>query len=315
MKRLTEREWVEKYLNILQNKELLNLIDAPKLPKTELGPWTLLKLAFLWNFAYHTYTTIIGPRYEDMCYVDLFSGSGLVSFEDSSKRKQKVLGSPILMSTINSKYNFKKCFFFEEKTSEALDKRLMILKEKGKLTCNDYKIFSKDCNSAIDEFIGEISEMEHAHFLLFVDPFSTEIEWKTIERLLLLEYPRFDMIFNFQPFGVNKKSYMEETLPKFFGDTEYEKFLSVQQNKKLEELESCYIEKLKKFNMVKTVRTTRVSSGGSGGYYYDLIYTTSKENAKWIGSIEHLKKVIEKLTGHEVSIITDPTLPSLKKFK
>jgi three-Cys-motif partner protein len=308
-KKLSEREWVEKYKSALQNEELIKIVNQPELPLTHLGPWTFLKLACLWSFAYHTYTPIIGRRYQNMCYVDMFSGSGLVSFEDSSKNTQLLIGSPVLMATGASRYPFRKCFFFEKENSDVLEKRLELLKSQGKLTCSDYKVFPEDCNVAVDKLIEELQSLEGAHFLLFVDPFSTEIHWATVEKLLYMGYPAFDMIFNFQPFGVNRKSYRPETLSAFFGDEGYKKYIDFG----LEALESYYIYKLKQFDMVNTYRVIRIASG-KGGYYYDLIYTTRKEKPPWIKGIEHLKKIVEKLTGYEVSVILDPSLPSLEKF-
>lgn len=129
------RNWVERYRNAVQNRELINFVDTPDLHRGQVGAWAFLKLAFLWNYAYYTYTPIIGRRYENMCYVDLFSGSGLNQFSDCSGNPQLVLGSPILMATINSGYPFKTCFFFEAeaKCYESLDKRLHKLKESNRL--------------------------------------------------------------------------------------------------------------------------------------------------------------------------------------
>ncbi|MDI6655846.1 MAG: three-Cys-motif partner protein TcmP [Candidatus Hydrothermarchaeota archaeon] len=311
-RKLSERGWVERYKSAIQNEELISAVNLPDLPTTPLGAWTFLKLACLWSFAYYTYTPIIGGpnRYPNMCYVDLFSGSGLVSFQDYSGNTQILLGSPVLMATINSQYPFKKCYFFEKEKYLTLEKRLEILKNGEKLTCGEYKSFPEDCNTGIDRLIKELRSLQGAHFLLFVDPFSTEIHWSTMEKLLSLSYPAFDMFFTFQPFGVNRKSYMPDTLPAFFGDKEYKKYL----NLGLDALESYYIQKLRQFKMVKTVHPIRVDSG-KGGYYYDIIYTTRKESPPWIKGIEHLKNVVERLTGYEVSVILDPTLPSLDKFE
>lgn len=312
--KLSEREWVEKYKSALQNEEIIHAVNLPELPATSLGPWTFLKLACLWSFAYYTYTPLVGSRYPNMCYVDLFSGSGLISFKDHSGNAQFSLGSPILMATIGSEHPFKKCFFFEKNEHQALGKRLEILGKGGKLTCGGYRLYPEDCNARIDDLINELRSIQNAHFLLFVDPFSTEIHWSTMEKLLSLRYPAFDMFFNFQPFGVNRKSYMPETLPAFFGDDGYKECLKSGEEIRLDALESYYIRKLKKFEMAKTVHTIRVESG-KGGYYYDLIYTTRKEQPRWIGGIEHLGKVIESLTGHEVAIILDPKSPSLGRFE
>lgn len=312
MSKTSEREWVEKYKLAVQNEKLINILDFYPIP--QVGAWTFLKLAFLWNFA-HTYTNIIGGRYANMCYVDLFSGSGLGFFKNYGGNTQFLLGSPTLMATIDCKHPFKKCFFFEsvEENINVLRKRLEILKHNEKMTCEDYVIIPEDSNIRIDEVIDNLRKTSNAHFLLFVDPYSTEIHWSTMEKLLSLKYPSFDMIFNFQPFGVNRKSYRPETLIQYFGDEEYKKYLKVPKEKRLDMLESYYIQKLKRYRMVKTVRVIRITSG-KGGFYYDLIYTTRKEKPPWLPAIEHVKTMIGGFTGYEVSIIFDPLFLSLDKF-
>jgi len=314
-KKLTKREWVEKYKSTLQNEDIIEVINKPELPATRLGPWSFLKLACIWSYAYYTYSSIIGPKYKNMCYVDLFSGSGLVSFLDKSGQEQLLLGSPILMATINSRYPFSKCFFFEKENGDALEERLKILKENGLLTCRDYKVFPEDCNEGINKVINALRKLDGAHYLLFVDPFSTEIHWKTMEKLLTARYPAFDMFFNFQPFGINRKSYHPETLPAFFGDEGYKEYLEIaEEDSKLDALKNYYIQKLQKFEeKIKTISTIRVKSG-KGGFYYDLIYTTRKKDPAWLRGIKHLRKIVEGMTGMDVSIIFDKSFRSLDMY-
>lgn len=317
MPRHSPREWVDKYKSAVQNSKLIDLVNVPEMPYGDSGSWAFLKLALLWSYAYHTYTPIIGRNYSTMCYVDLFSGSGLSCFRDCSSNPQFMLGSPLLMATIGSGYPFKKCFFFESEPelTLALDKRLEILKNNGKLTCRDYKIF-RDCNQNIDELLNELRKIQFAHFLLFVDPFSTEIKWSTMEKLLTMRYPAFDMIFNFQPFGVNRKSNKPETLGQFFGDLNYQNYIKDTDEKTLEAWEKYYIQKLKQYpEKVQTIKSVRIRSG-TGGFYYDLLYTVRKEEeeAPWTKGINHLKGTIEKLTGQDVSIILDPTIRSLDDY-
>lgn len=322
-KKLDHRDWINKYQNAVQNENLINMVKKNNLPINDAGAWSFLKLAFLWSIAYYIYSPIIGSRYSNMCYVDLFSGSGLVKFKDVSNNYQLMMGSPLLTATIESAYPFNKCFFFEKnfKFANALEKRLNLLSENKKLSCESFKVINKDCNKAIDDFIKAVSKIPNTHFLLFVDPYSTEIHWRTMEKLLSSKYPAFDMIFNFQPFGVNRKRYMPEELPLFFGDTKYKKLIphGLIENKVesiLQKLEAHYTQKLIKYSdKIKTINPIRIRSG-KGGYYYDLIFTTRKklQESAWLQGIEHLKTMIEKSTGYEVSIILDPTRPSIEEF-
>lgn len=313
-------DWVQTYRSFVQSSELIQLATNSNLPSERAGPWAFLKLAFLWNYAYYTYTPIIGKRYKNMCYVDLFAGCGMDYFYDSSRNRQFMLGSPLLMATLRSGRPFETCYFFEcqPEFAKVLEQRLNILASAGKLTCRNYKLYA-DCNIDIRHLIDELKRIDNCHFLLFVDPYSTEINWETLEKLLKLKYPSFDMIFNFQPFGVNRKSYNPKTILQYFGDMSkevsqrryYRKLYKVRDDKTLEFLEQCYIQKLKEFpNMVRTIRAVRIKSG-TGSYYYDLIYTTRKETAPWVRDIDLLKPTLEGLTGQDISIMVDPTFRSL----
>jgi len=316
-KRLSDREWVEKYKPFLQNEEIINLTDLPNLPTTQLGAWSFIKLACIWSYARYTYTPIIGRKYYNMCYVDLFSGSGLMSFRDGSKGTHQLLGSPILMATMKNEFPFRKCYFFEKEKHEALSKRLEILKNNRYITTDDYTVFPSDCNQCIDDLIDELSKLEHAHFLLFVDPYSTEIQWSTMEKLLSLEYPAFDMFFNFQPFGINRKSYRPETFPNFFGEDGYElyeRYLTLRnEDHKLEKLKDYYVSKLREFDVVGHVDSIKISSG-TCGYYYDLIYTTRISDPKWAAGITHLANKVENITGSVIQKIFDPTVITLDRW-
>lgn len=311
-KKINEREWVKKYKQHVQDENLLDIINIPDLPKTQNGPWSFLKLAFLWSYAHDIYATIAGKHYKNICYVDLFSGSGIVSYKDATNEEHLLVGSPILMSTLETTHPFKKCFFFENNNSEALSKRLDYLNDNGKLSCTNCKISSEDCNSGVDDLIQELKRMERTHFLLFVDPFSTEINWSTMEKFLTLKYPSFDMIFNFQPFGVNRKKTKAKIMANFFGDDSYITCLDVSDvENKLDILREHYIKKLMQYeNNVKTVHTIRVRSG-KGGFYYDLLYTTRKEDPGWEPGINHLARKIERISGKDVEIILDPKQKTL----
>jgi three-Cys-motif partner protein len=318
---LSATGWVETYRASAQDSQLMALTNVSPLAPDATGPWAFLKLAFLWNYAFYTYTPIIEKRYSNMCYVDLFAGSGIDFFKDSSGNSQFMLGSPLLMATLGSGHPFKTCFFFESRPerAKALEQRLAALKASGNLTCKNYELYA-DCNIDIKHLVGELKKLDRCHFLLFVDPYSTEINWETLEKLLRLEYPSFDMIFNFQPFGVNRKSYDAKTILQYFGDMseevtkrrDYRKLFKDRDDKTLEFLEDCYIQKLREFpNMVRTIRTVRIKSG-TGSYYYDLIYTTRKKVAPWVRDIDLLKPTLEGLTGQDISIMADPAFRSLE---
>jgi three-Cys-motif partner protein len=250
-----------------------------------------------------------------MCYVDLFAGSGLVTFKDSHDATQMMIGSPILMASLKNRHPFKKCFFFEKNHATDLDRRLSILRSEGLLTCKDFEVIPDDCNNGIEHLLERMGREDGMHFLLFVDPFSTEIEWSTMEKILSFRYPAFDMLFNFQPFGINRQIHDEMEMKKFFGDEGYKECWLDNEDGRLDALRDYYIRKLKLFSRrIKTIpEPIRVRSGGSG-FYYDLIYATRKDDPDWISGINHLGEVVRNISGTDVSLIFDKNQPPLEHF-
>lgn len=174
--------------------------------------WSLLKLIFL-NYSSSIYTNIINRYYpERYYYIDLFAGSGVGKVTDTG-RNELTLGSSLLMATM---HKFPKMFFCEKnsKSRIALKNRLNALDVKK----DSYEIYS-DCNDSIDEIIDKV---KGGHSLIFIDPYYTEINWKTMEKVLTL---KADIIFNLQSAeiarGFMQQGKITDSAKAFFKDTRF----------------------------------------------------------------------------------------------
>ncbi len=317
-RRLSPREWIEKYLEPIQNQEIIQICLEASPRRTELKYWTFLKLAALYSYAYYTYLPIIGSKYRNPVYIDLFSGSGICGTDDIN-----FIGSSILMAVTESSrgFHFKKCIYVESdsESATALKKRLEKLDAENILKCEDYKVIPKDCNDpeALDEILNEIPSSQK-HILLFVDPYCVEIKFSTLKRFIDEPYLYFDMYLTFNFTGIarilgdapnnpNKATILTE----FFGNDSWRN--CIEEGSIRNCLRNLYPRRLKEEggDKIKYVKAIEVKSGTSP-FLYDLIFTTRKENSPWLMGIDRIKRMVELCNGVAVRNTLD--LPSLEVF-
>ena len=287
---------MEKYLVHLEDASIMQLIDIPGASALEAQPWTFLKMASLWTFAYHTYLPIIKRYYPNAIYVDLFSGPGL-TFDKASRRK--FIGTALLMATIeSSKGGFTKCVFVERNDEYAcsLDERLKRLRGNDRLTCGECVVLSGDCNALVDRVVRE-TNIRNSHIMLFVDPFGFNCKFSTLQRFIS-SGPAFDMFFNLQV-GPLARSLGREAggetdeamLREFFPDDSWRECIGSQDIREC--LKERYIDCLKMYGGNKINRVEPILISGSSDYYYYLLFTSRKEHSGWLYGIERIREMVE----------------------
>jgi len=246
----------------------------------EFSETTPLKLIFL-NYSLDMYTTIIKKHFTNVFYVDLFAGSGINKMKNS---KDDLVGSPFI-AFLNHKDKYTKFFFCENdsKLFDALEKRTIALSPKN------VEFFDKDCNTELDSIIKQISGFNNKHAFFFIDPYSMEFNWKSMEKVLNLHS---DIVFTFMSSQIAraysaamaKPSYSTKALDGFFGDKSWK---SVRGAKNLVEIYK---------NNIKKIRPGAVMESVNIDNYYDLIFITNKTKGDnpWMDVIRTVKKEIEK---------------------
>jgi len=204
--------WLDRQLEklLISRDEIESLKNIGNNIYDEIRAWSPLKLIFLKYYAVGIYTPIIKRRYRNMYYVDLFSGSGINKIE---RKQDFCLGSPLLISKlIPESIRFNKMFFCDKESAktEALNLRM---KSTG-ISENSYEIYSGDCNDCIDDIISSFQSPNHS--LIFIDPYSMEISWTTMNKILKLQS---DIIFCFQTVQI-PRAHEGENLESFFKDIE-----------------------------------------------------------------------------------------------
>ncbi len=289
--------------------------------------WTLLKLLFLFLYT-PLYTSIIGSRYADMNYIDLFSGSGVNKLEDTDI---VIAGSPIIALAL-ARIPFNHAYFNDTDGRKIcmLKKRVEKLKELS--TKNRYRevIFSnisstsvnyrtKDANEALVEIFEEIDERARrllkekgkgCHNLIFIDPFGFEFKRESLELILKAKF-RSDIIILFNSYGAGLNAYniiklgrSSKSLDNLLGTEwlDYVKQKAQEKGKSLEDLgrnelsnmlSEYYVELFRSHNYV--VRIVRLPLRLES-QQFDLIFACRRTNQgnRFLPAVDYIKNMLEK---------------------
>ncbi|MBD3783476.1 MAG: three-Cys-motif partner protein TcmP [Micrococcales bacterium] len=142
------------------------------------GPWTVTKLDALSKYL-SGFTTASKNRSPVTLYLDLFAG-GFESHERGTGRP--IEGSP--QRALAVKPELSKLVFCElnEERADALEAEVKLA-----FPGRDVKVLPGDCNESIPRYLAELVSREEAWrwrpAFAFIDQFSAEIHWTTIQRL------------------------------------------------------------------------------------------------------------------------------------
>ena len=145
------------------------------------GPWTRKKLDILESYL-NAYTTALKGQPFNLMYIDAFAGTGLIEVpqnDDDEDKRNFISGSAERAIRISDKA-FDKLIFVEQNTKRCEEL------EKLRSLHHDRNIEVK--NSDANHFLRNLREdWRKWRGVLFLDPFATEVEWSTIEKISSFE--------------------------------------------------------------------------------------------------------------------------------
>lgn len=295
---------------VINTDKLQAAISVQKGIYTQTHLWSLLKLVFL-SYSSYIYSMIMSkhPYYKDKYYyVDLFSGSGIGQVIDSNK-KELVFGSSLLMATTRS---FSKMFFCERDYDSrvALQKRLQTVG----IDTNSYEVYG-DCNVDINKIIDKI---KGGHSLIFVDPWSMEINWDTMESILSLNA---DIIFNLQSAeiarGVVQKGKLTSSAKKFFKNPDliYSLFNNEKEINKPELVLDNYTTDISDTRKEidsnrqrqRETKIYKIKIKGVASFFYDLLFITrlTSNKSPWLTGLAVAAREIDNIKPKTVNLALD----------
>ena len=137
------------------------------------GEWTKEKLNILWHYL-NSYTTVLKNREFHLIYIDAFAGTGEIIIQ-SKDQEEFIEGSSKIAIDIDNK-SFDEYIFVELAPERC--KRLEDLKKD--YPNKEIEIKNEDANYFLQNFQ---KDWTYTRGVLFLDPFATEVEWATIEKI------------------------------------------------------------------------------------------------------------------------------------
>ena len=139
------------------------------------GPWTIEKLNILEKYL-DAYTTALKNTPFKLMYIDAFAGTGHLEFHYSDQDTQNFIrGSATIAVGIDNR-PFDKLIFVEKEQHRCDELEKLNKEHPGR----DIQIENSDAN----EFLKTLQQdWTQWRGVLFLDPFATEVEWSTIEKI------------------------------------------------------------------------------------------------------------------------------------
>ena len=188
-----------------------------------IGPWSENKLALLGKYL-HAYTAIMhGQAWcrNGYHYIDAFAGTGKPRARDEERY---VDGSPRVALSIQYPFN---SYTFIEKAPWRVQRLQELQKE---FPAQNIRIREADCNQVITTEITPLIRYERFNRgLIFLDPFSMDVEWSTIQQIA--ETRALEIFMNFPVMALNRTALPNapaeltpvqiERMNRFWGSTQW----------------------------------------------------------------------------------------------
>ena len=143
------------------------------------GPWTEEKLAILKKYL-DAYTTALKNKSFRLIYIDAFAGTGEVELTSVDEGKKEFIEGSAKIAMDVDKKPFDEYIFVEKDQDRCI--QLNSLKEAYQN--KNIQIENEDAN----DFLQNLQkDWRRYRGVLFLDPFATEVEWVTIEKISSFE--------------------------------------------------------------------------------------------------------------------------------
>lgn len=208
----------------------MNGIDRTKESSLKFGgDWTHKKLDILERYL-DAYTTALKRQSFSLMYIDAFAGTGDIGRRQQEDEEAKMLieGSAIRALKINDK-PFDRLIFIEKDRDRYWQLRNLRQQNSGR----DIRIENADANSFLVNKLQE--NWKKWRGVLFLDPFATEVEWKTVRHIARFKldvwilFPTSAVIRMLpksrKPDDISSK--MAKSLTRVFGNESWRKLYSV----------------------------------------------------------------------------------------
>jgi three-Cys-motif partner protein len=139
------------------------------------GPWTEEKLDMFTDYL-NAYLTALQKQKFKKIYIDAFAGTGEIETRADS---QILIGSA--KRALMAKHKFDRYFFIEKDEKKKQELQYMVENEFHTLQ-SQVTIYQGDANVCLEKIISNI-DWRYNRGLLFLDPYATDVNWSTLEKV------------------------------------------------------------------------------------------------------------------------------------
>ena len=143
------------------------------------GPWTVEKLSILKGYL-GAYTTALKSQPFSLMYVDAFAGNGRINTRDADPNVRSFLKGSARIAVDIAEKPFDKLIFVENDAEKCGELERIREEHPGR----DIEIHQSDANAFLR---GMELDKRGWRGVLFLDPFATEVEWRTVRAIANME--------------------------------------------------------------------------------------------------------------------------------
>ena len=268
------------------------------------GAWTVEKLEILREYL-DGYSTALKNQPFKLWYIDAFAGTGEVEVRVPDPEQQEVReflqGSASIARDIDNK-PFDQLVFIESDKNKA-DRLKQLEPESGRI-----QVRAGDANNELPH-LCRITDWKNTRAVVFLDPFSLQTAWKTIE--ILAKTKAIDVWILFPVSAVSRlmakkempEGKLAEILDVVFGDESWQKIYhdplqkdlfdesTLEREKGIDQIIELYKKKLETL-FAGVAPTSRSLKNSKNATLFEMIFAVSNENAKAkrlaIGIADHI---------------------------
>ncbi|MCY4309634.1 MAG: three-Cys-motif partner protein TcmP [Rhodobacteraceae bacterium] len=265
------------------------------------GNWTETKLDILEKYL-NNFTTALKNQSFELWYIDAFAGYGEIEINDNETKK--FIEGSVNRALKATDRPFDNLIFIE--TDECKVNSLKRIKRKNP----SRKINIQQCDA--NDYLKKLDiNTQNIRGVLFLDPYGTQVEWSTLERIAQYEFLDTWILFpvatlhRMMPRIIKQNSHKEK-LNKVFGSSVWEDIYSSSQDlfgndfKRREkgtlDLLNLYKKQLKQLFGYRLLNSTKSFYTSTNSHYFEFIFCTGSNQQQSI-NISH------KIASHLINNI------------